>query len=392
HDGIVLGWDAATASVVVPGVPATRPAGAGGIGVTVEAGSFVSRTGNPVSWSRQTVQILNSGANSVSYLYVLDDGSDPLTVSIGNSLPSVTEAHIPLAKITLNSTGDGLATDPLTNEVVGTGYIDLRPNTFVGNLNSYPQNLANTSIQSADYTAKSWDRVIADTSGGSIIVTLPESPSDSDRFAVVDISGTFDRFPLILRTNSVSTELLNSSSDDWIVNIRDAHLELFYHSATGQWKFEEAPGSECNPVLGTFLSCGGREYIGDRTAIECPDGASLPAQYPEPSSGVYSFEPSQSDPTLGKCYRVYDTTVALYANGTGGLINVGAAPRCARDGSTSISSVTRNTIYVDPTIGDDSVGNAGIESNRPFRTLERALIEAVRESRRSGQSNDRYDR
>ena len=391
HDGIVLGWDAATASVVVPGVPSTRPAGAGGIGVTVEAGSFVSRTGDAVSWARQTVQILG-GADSVSYLYVLDDGSDPLTVSIGNSLPSVTEAHIPLAKITLNSTGDGLATDPLTSEVVGTGYIDLRPNTFVGNLNSYPQNLANTPIQSADYTAQAWDRVIADTSNGSIIITLPESPSDSDRLAVVDISGTFDRFPLILRTNSVSTELLNNSSDDWIVNIRDAHLELFYHAATGQWKFEEAPGSECNPVLGTFLSCGGREYIGDRTATECPDGSALPARYPEPSAGVYSFEPSQSDPTLGKCYRVYDNTVALYANGTGGLINVASAPRCAREGASSIASVTRNTIYVDPSIGDDSVGNQGIEANRPFRTLERALIEAVRESRRSGQANDRYDR
>jgi len=91
HDGIVLGWDTVTESVIVPGTPSTRPAGAGGIGVTVEAGSFVSRTGTPSSWSRQTVQILG-GAGSVSYLYVLDDGSSPLNISIGNSLPSVTEA------------------------------------------------------------------------------------------------------------------------------------------------------------------------------------------------------------------------------------------------------------------------------------------------------------
>ena len=391
HDGIVLGWDSVAESVVVPGTPSTRPVGAGGIGVTVEAGSFVGRNGNPVSWPRQTVQILG-GADSVSYLYVLDDGSDPLSVSMGNSLPSVTKAHIPLAKLVLNSTGDGLATDPQTNEVVGTGYIDLRPNTFVGNLNTYPQNLTNTAVQSADYTADIWDRVIIDTSSGSVILTLPESPSDSDRIAVVDISGTFDRFPLIIRQNPESLELLNSSSDDWIVNIRDAHLELFYHSATGQWKFEEAPGTECNPVLGNFLSCGGREFIGDRTAVECPDGAALPARYPEPSAGVYSFEPSQSDPTLGKCYRVYDNTVALYANGTGGLISIANTPRCDREGTASAISTSRNTIFVDPSIGDDSIGNAGSEAGRPFRTLERALIEAVRESRRSGQANDRYDR
>ncbi len=393
HDGIVLGWNSTTQSVVVPGVPATRPAGAGGIGVTVEAGSIISKTGAVISWARQLVQILG-GANSTSYLYILEESvvpGSPVVVSMGSSLPSVTQAHVPLAKITLNPTGTGLATDPTSQEVVGTGYVDLRPNTFVGNLNTYPQNLTNTPIKTSNYTASVWDRVIVDTSNGSIIVTLPESPKDSDRFAVVDISGNFDRFPVILRTNSVSQEFLNSSSDDWIVNIKDAHLELFYHEATGQWRFEEAPGSECNPVLGTFLSCGGREFIGDRTATECPDGKSLPAVYPEVSSGVYDFEPSQADPTVGKCFRSYTNKVALYANGTGGLISISNAPRCLRD-ATAPAVITRNTIFVDPSIGEDSIENTGFDPNRPFRTLERALIEGARESRRSGLSNDRYDR
>ena len=396
HDGIVLGWDG---TEVVLGTPATLPV-SGGIGVSVEAGSFVARDGNPISWPRQTVQILG-GPGSTSYVYVSEEAAvaaltanppQPVPVSIGESLPSVTDAHTPLAKLVLNTTGDGLATDSATGEVVGTGYTDLRPNTFVGNLNTYPQNLVNTPIQSFNYTVSIWDRVIADTSNGSIIVTLPESPNDSDRIAVVDISGTFDRFPLILRINPVSSELLNNSSDDWIINIRDAHLELFYHAATGQWKFEEAPGSECNPILGSFLSCGGREFIGDRTATECPDGAPLPVRYPEVSAGTYSFEPSQSDPALGKCYRVYDETVALFANGTGGLISVTNTPRCDRSGAISSTVSARNIVYVDPSIGDDAIDNNGFEPSRPFRTLERALLEAVRESRRAGLANDRYDK
>ncbi len=388
HDGIVLSGNENELLAAV-GLPSTF-AFQGGQGVTVEAGSFINRSGEVVSWPRQNVKLLG-GAGAVSYLFVLEQQNALYTISASSSLPSVNEAHIPLAKITLDTNGDGLATDPDTGEIFGTGYVDIRPHTFISALNPYPRNLSNTDIQSEDYTALVSDRVIVDTSNGSIIVTLPESPSDSDRVALVDISGTFDRFPLIIRTNSVSNELLNGSPDDWIVNIRDAHLELFYHSGTGQWKFEEAPGSECNPVLGTFLSCGGREYIGDRTVAECPDGAKLPTAYPVLSAGVYSFEPSQSDPTLGKCYRQYDETVALYANGTGGLVNIPQAPRCNRL-NDSFTALSRNTIYIDQAIGEDSIDNRGFDRDRPFRTIERALIEGVRESRRSGQNNDRYDK
>jgi hypothetical protein len=388
HDGIVLSGNEDELLAVV-GSPSTFPF-EGGQGVTVEAGSFINRSGEVISWPRQNVKLLG-GAGSVSYLYVLEQQDAPYIVSVSSSLPSVNKAHIPLAKITLDSNGDGLSTDPATNEVFGSGYVDIRPHTFISSLNPYPRNLTNTDIQEVDYTAKVSDRVIVDTSNGSIIVTLPELPSDSDRIALVDISGTFDRFPLIIRTNPISNELLNGSPDDWIINIRDAHLELFYHESTGQWKFEEAPGSECNPVLGTFLSCGGKEFIGDRTIVECPDGAKLPTTYPILSSGVYSFEPSQSDPTLGKCYRKYDETVALYANGTGGLVNVPQAPRCNRS-NTSYAPLSRNTIYIDQTIGEDSIDNRGFDKNRPFRTIERALLEGVRESRRSGQNNDRYDK
>lgn len=397
HDGIVLGWDSVNSVVLAPGTPSTRPFN-GGVGVTVEAGSIIARSGTPISWSRQTLQILG-GSGSTSYIYLSEAealadiaNSEPVSLTIANSLPSVTSAHVPLAKLVLNTSADGLATNPTTGEVVGTGYVDLRPNVFVGNLNTYPKNLVNTPIKNTNYTAKVWDRVIADTSGGSIVVTLPESPADSDRLAVVDISGTFNSYPLILRVNPVSEEQLNDSLDDWIVNIRDAHIEFFYHAATGQWKFEEAPGSECNPVLGTFLSCGGREFIGEKTATECPDGTPLPFKYPETSPGVYDFEPSGSNPSVGKCYRNYSEKVALYATGDGGLIHVSGAARCDRDYNTTTVFSTRNVVYVDCTIGDDSIDNNGYDDKRPFRTIERAAVEGMRESFRTGVNNDRYDK
>lgn len=393
HDGIVLNsYDPITGDKVwgPPRIVETSE-GSGVYGVWVEAGSIVLSDGLPVSWGVQFVQLV-SGLTT-NFLYISEEGArkniedeEAVKISIGSALPSVSQPHIPLAKLTLNADGTSLATDE-DGDYVGAGYVDLRPSLYIGNLNTYPKILRNTEIKGDSYIAKSWERVIADTSNGSLIVSLPSSPTDSDRIAVVDISGTFDRYPIVIRPGTGTK--INGSVDDWIVNIRDSHLELFYHAATSEWKFEETPGGDCNPVLGTFLSCGGKEFIGQRLATECPDGQVVPVTFPNPPDGVYRYEASTQ-----KCYKEYYEKVAIYANGEGGLIPINNAPRCLKDtsGVASAAAVVKNIIYVDPAVGDDSLSNNGFDDKRPFRTIERALIEAVRESRRAGQYNDRYDR
>ena len=390
HDGIVLNSYNPTTGVKVWGPPALveTSTGSGVYGVWVEAGSIVLSDGQPVSWSVQFVQLL-SGIET-NYIFIDEQGTkDNITanvavkLSIGSSLPSVSQPHVPLAKLTLNADGTSLDTNE-DGSVVGAGYVDLRPGLYVGNLNTYPRTLRNTGIISDSYTAKSWERVIADTSNGSLIVSLPSVPTDSDRIAIVDISGTFDRFPIVIRPSG-DTKIANSV-DDWIINIRDAHVELFYHAATSEWKFEETPGGDCAPILGAFLSCGGREFIGQRLASECPDGQEVGVVYPNLPDGKYRYEASSS-----KCYKEFYPTVAVYADGQGGLIRVQGAPRCDKVGAT-VDPQVKNIIYVDPAMGDDSISNSGFAQAKPFRSIERALIEAVRESRRSGLYNDRYDR
>jgi hypothetical protein len=394
HDGLVLGWDSVTQQVTQGPprlVPLNEiPGGGEGYGVYVEAGTLIGTNGEKISWPRDIVRLVDATISPVVYLYISEEEAlkniaegEPVSVSIKNSLPSVSEPHIPLAKLTVSDSGTSLAENE-DGDVVGAGYIDLRPNVHIGNLNTYPKILRNTDFISDSHVAKSWERVIADTSNGSLIVELPAEPTDSDRIAIVDISGTFDRFPIVIRPGADTK--INSSVDDWIINIKDAHVELFYHAATAEWKFEETPGGDCSPVLGTFLSCGGREFIGQRMATECPDGGTLPAVFPNPPEGVYRYEPSTQ-----KCYREFYSTVAVYADGQGGLITVQGAPRCDRDGATT-DPLVRNIIYVDPATGDDSISNSGFVEEKPFRSIERALMQAVRESRRAGEFNDRYDR
>lgn len=418
YDGVILGYDTVGDNWVLADATFTQPktiritVGAGNAispssgttstqrGVIVEAGKIVLSNGTLFSWNRQIVGLVSSGtiANNPTgknYIYVKEDNTATGggVLAIASTLPDPTSnPYVPLAEVNFN---DGEFTSDANGDVMGTGVIDLRPNLFIGALNNYGTGiLKNTDIISTSAYIDSWDRAIADTRNGSIIINLPGAEadpnnttapiaSDNDRVAVVDLEGSFDRFPIVLRPG-YNTKI-NGSVDDWIVNIRDAHLELFYNASTAEWKFEETPGSECNPKLGTFISCGGKEFIGTRTAGECPDGQAIPAEYPNPSEGVYRYEASTQ-----KCYKEIREATAIYSNGEGGLIKVFGASRCTKGTSVDSSTAIRNIIHVDPSIGTDELNNNGTDNNRPFRTVERALLEASRASRRGGAA-DAYD-
>ena len=347
-------------------------------GVIVEAGKITLSDGTVGTWPRQIIGLIDETGKAFIYANeVRVAGVLAVQITISSTLPSPeSNAYVPLAEI---NTVNGAFSADAEGNVMGTGVKDLRPNLYVGALNNYSSGvLKNTDILNQNTALNGWDRAIVDTRNGSVIITLPTTSSDNDRVAIVDLEGSFDRYPVVVRPSG--TDKINNSVDDWIINIRDAHIELFYHEATSEWRFEETPGSECNPKLGTFLSCGGKEFIGVRTAGECPDGQPIPGIYPNPSEGVYRFEAAS-----GKCYKEVNSATAIYSNGEGGLIKVFGASRCIRVGAGGISAgaeITKNIIYVDPATGDDKLVNNGTDQDNPFRTIERALLEAARSSRR----------
>ena len=59
-----------------------------------------------------------------------------------------------------------------------------------------------------------------------------------------------------------------------------------------------------------------------------------------------------------------------------------------------LKNVDWNVIYVNPTDLDatDSIENQGNSLTRPFKTIQRALLEASRFSYQVGQNNDKFDR
>ena len=59
-----------------------------------------------------------------------------------------------------------------------------------------------------------------------------------------------------------------------------------------------------------------------------------------------------------------------------------------------LKNVEGNILYVNPTDLDatDSIENQGNSLTRPFKTIQRALLEAARFSYQIGQDNDKFDR
>ena len=59
-----------------------------------------------------------------------------------------------------------------------------------------------------------------------------------------------------------------------------------------------------------------------------------------------------------------------------------------------LKNVRGNILYVDPNNLDatDGIENQGNSIARPFKTLQRALIEAARFSYQRGQDNDRFEK
>ena len=59
-----------------------------------------------------------------------------------------------------------------------------------------------------------------------------------------------------------------------------------------------------------------------------------------------------------------------------------------------LKNVTGNVIYVNPEELDatDDISNRGNSRARPFKTIQRALIEAARFSYQVGENNDRFDK
>ena len=84
------------------------------------------------------------------------------------------------------------------------------------------------------YTLVNRDAVYANTTGGAFTLTLPANPSVNNRVRVADAAGTWGTTPCTLARNGQKIQGLN---EDYVLNVKNASVELVYSGATNGWRF-----------------------------------------------------------------------------------------------------------------------------------------------------------
>jgi len=88
--------------------------------------------------------------------------------------------------------------------------------------------------KSANYTANSFEGILADTSGGAWTLTLPESPSVGDIVAVSDATSSFSENNLTVARNGNN---IQGEAEDLLCDLNQMTFEFVYTGADEGWMF-----------------------------------------------------------------------------------------------------------------------------------------------------------
>ena len=85
------------------------------------------------------------------------------------------------------------------------------------------------SVKTSNYTAVAGDNILANTSSGSFIITLPASPSTGASINIADAFGSFGANPLEIARNGST---IMSLAESMFVSTSGAAFELVFNGST----------------------------------------------------------------------------------------------------------------------------------------------------------------
>ena len=89
--------------------------------------------------------------------------------------------------------------------------------------------------KSGNYTASAGDNIFVDTSGTTVTITLPSSPSIGDQVKIIDSHGTFGTNNLTIGRNS---QKIQGTAADLTVSTSGAGLALVFYDSDNGWRLK----------------------------------------------------------------------------------------------------------------------------------------------------------
>ena len=287
--------------------------------VWVHGGRFQTVEREVVEWNTQLVQV---ALGAEQYLYL-----DPTTLNVVSSVPEPSSQQVSLGLITIDNSG------------VLTDYIDLRSSSFTEDFSSRTRSLLfENTEQSNNYVLGEWERLLVDTSGGSIYVDLPATPEDNTEVSIVDSNGFFHLYPVLLRPapqgdNLAGTTINGIDNDAFALNRRYGVYTLLYSLEKNGWYFIQNQEEKVFE-RGSFISCGGR-------VVDEGFSGTLPVAGTSPTVYLDEVDPPIYEIIDGIPHLLYPKTSGIYSNpsltDSQGLHVVHMDSRCRDDDHSYIS-------------------------------------------------------
>ena len=200
-----------------------------------------------------------------------------------------------------------------------------------------------STVKTADFTATAGEGYFVNTTSSAITVTMPSSPSAGDEVSLVDYAGTAD-------TNNItitSSNNINGSSDDLLINYERGGVSMVYVDATQGWIAYNAANETATALVSAvpltvdyLVVAGGGSggtYNGSNGSGSGGGGAGgLRTSYESTSGGGASAETALTLSTST------DYTVSIGAGG-GGISSPSSTYSAGNNGANSVFSTITST-------------------------------------------------